>query len=75
LLSFAIKLRDGAKKPVRGSAFALLFVAVILPSVMGLAGCAAHNGFFGQRQQSYTVTITVTAGSISHSTNVTLTAE
>jgi sugar lactone lactonase YvrE len=41
-----------------------------------LTGCGTeHNGYFGQTQQSYNVTITATSGTLVHSTNVTLTVE
>jgi hypothetical protein len=40
-----------------------------------LGGCGSTNGFFGQPQKTYIVTVTVTTGTLSHSTNVTLTVQ
>ena len=46
-----------------------------LAAVAGLTGCGATNGFFGQGPQTYTVTETVTTGTVSHSSTVTLTIQ
>ena len=40
-----------------------------------LNGCGGGNGFFAQPQKSYVVVVTVATGSLSHSTNVTLTVQ
>jgi hypothetical protein len=41
--------------------------------VAGLSGCGStSSGYFGQPQQSYSVVITATSGSISHATTVVL---
>lgn len=42
-------------------------------AVSGITGCG--SGFFAQSPKSYDVTITVAAGALSHSTNVTLSVE
>jgi len=46
-----------------------------LLATLGLSGCGAGAGFFSQTQRSYTVTVTLMVGSLSHSTNVNLTVE
>jgi hypothetical protein len=46
-----------------------------LAATVGLTGCGSGNGFFGQQQGTYTVTVTATAGPVSHSTNVMLTVQ
>jgi hypothetical protein len=59
-----------------------LSVALILSfaAVSGLAGCGSGSGFFGQVQQSYTISVTGTAtgaagATLQHSTTVTLTVQ
>jgi hypothetical protein len=74
LLPFAGRLRKSGKRLGR-----LLTVLLLLGAGMavlaGLSGCGGNNGFFSQPQQSYTVTATVASGSLSHTSNVTLTIE
>jgi ABC-type glycerol-3-phosphate transport system substrate-binding protein len=53
----------------------MLLLAAGMAAVTGLSGCGSSNGFFGQPQKTYDVTVTVTAGSLSHSTNLTLTVQ
>ncbi len=36
----------------------------------GMSGCGATIGYFGQAQQSYTVTVTGTSGALSHTTTI-----
>jgi sugar lactone lactonase YvrE len=56
-----------------GRALGLLLLGVAGISLLGLAGCASHNsGYFGSAQTSYTLTITGTSGTLSHSTTVNL---
>jgi len=74
LLPFARKLRRAGKKIGAGLSLLAVF-AVTASALAGLTGCNAKNGFFSQAPQTYTVTITATCGSLSHSTNVTLTVE
>jgi len=40
-----------------------------------LTGCGVGEGIFAQPQQSYTVTVTGTSGTLSHSATVTLTVQ
>jgi hypothetical protein len=47
-------------------------MAAALTAIAGLSGCGSRNGFFGEAPRTYTVTVTVTAGSVSHSTDLTL---
>jgi hypothetical protein len=74
LLPFAGKLRRCGKRMGR-TIFWLWLLAAGAAAVTGLNGCASGNGFFGQPPKTYTVTVTVTAGTLSHSTNLTLTVE
>jgi hypothetical protein len=53
----------------------LLLLATSAAAMAGVTGCGGSNGFFAQPQKAYTVVVTVTAGSLSHSTNVTLTVQ
>lgn len=71
LLPFACRLRRAGKTLARHLLILLVAVAS-LAAVTGLSGCGTRNGFFGQTPQTYTVTVTVTAGSVSHSTDLTL---
>jgi hypothetical protein len=71
LLPFAYRMRR-ARRQLRGYAAGLLVLIASLAAVAGLTGCGSHNGFFGQTPQTYTVTVTLTAGSVSHSTDLTL---
>lgn len=53
----------------------LLFVLSGLAAIGTLSGCGSGNGLFGQVPASYTITVTATSGSITHSTNVSLNVE
>jgi hypothetical protein len=46
-----------------------------LTAMATLNGCGSVNGFFGQQQKTYIVTVTATSGSLSRSVNLTLTVE
>ena len=74
LLPFAGKLRRAGKR-MGGTISLLLLLATGAAAMTALNGCGSTNGFFGQPQKVYIVTVTVTAGTLSHSTNVTLTVE
>jgi sugar lactone lactonase YvrE len=58
---------------------ALLLIASL--GTLSLAGCGTSNGFFAQKKTpqgqatNYNVTVTVTTGSLSHSTNLVLTVQ
>jgi len=74
LLPFAGRMRRAGKRLGRGLSLALLLL-VGLAATVGLTGCGYSSGFFGQSQQTYTVTVTGTSGALAHSTTVTLTVE
>ncbi len=65
-----------------GRTISLLLMLLIGATAMAtLSGCGSNNGYFGQPQQTYTITATVTAGTagtagaVSRSTNLTLTVQ
>jgi hypothetical protein len=74
LLPFAFRLRRTGKRLSR-TLFALLITAAGLAAMSTLSGCVTGNGFFGQQQSSYTVTVTATSGPLVRSTNLTLNVE
>ncbi len=70
-LSLIGKVRRMAGKNERAAY--LLALAIVGISLIGLAGCASKNsGYFGNSQTTYTLTVTATAGTVSHSTTVNL---
>jgi sugar lactone lactonase YvrE len=72
LLPFAGRLRRAGKR-MRRTLSVLLLAAAALAVGAGVSGCGSTNsGFFGHPQQAYSVVITATSGSISHSTTVAL---
>jgi hypothetical protein len=74
LLPFAGKLRRAGRRLTQ-SASLLILLAAGVAAAAGLSSCSSSSGFFGHPQQAYTLTITATSGSVSHSTTVTLTVE
>jgi len=74
LLPFAGRMRRAARKLGRGLSLTLLLL-IGLGATVELTGCGYSSGFFGQAQQTYTVTVTGTSGALVHSTTVTLTVE
>jgi hypothetical protein len=40
-----------------------------------LSGCGITSGLFAPQQKSYTVTVTATSGTLTHSTSLTLTVK
>ncbi len=74
ILPFAQKLRRTGKR-LSGKLTFLLMLIAGTAGFTAMTGCSSSNGFFAQQQQSYTITITATSGTLSHSTNVTLTVE
>ncbi|HEY6849424.1 MAG TPA: Ig-like domain repeat protein [Terracidiphilus sp.] len=74
LLPFAGRLRGAGRRMGRMLSVILLIVAG-MAAVAGITGCGSTSGFFAQQRQSYTVTVTGTAGALSHSATVNLTVE
>jgi hypothetical protein len=75
LLPFTGRLRKSRKRLARSLSMLFLLIAGI-SAMAGLSGCGGYSsGYFGQPQKSYTILVTGTSGSLSHSTPVTLTIE
>ena len=74
LLPLAGKIRRPTGKGGRWILLSLLALASI--SIVGLTSCGGKNtGFLGNSQTSYTLTVTATSGSLSHSTTLNLTVQ
>jgi hypothetical protein len=73
LLPFAGRLRRTGKR-LRCTTTMLLLLGGAA-AAGGVIGCSSPTGLFGQKQQTYTVTVTATSGTLAHSTTVTLTVE
>jgi Bacterial Ig-like domain (group 3)/NHL repeat len=73
LLPFAGTLRRTGKRLRCATTTLLLFAAAA--ALGGVIGCSSPTGLFSQKQQTYTVTVTATSGTLSHSTTVSLTVE
>jgi hypothetical protein len=74
LLPLAATMRRLGKRLGRKMPMLILAIAC-LTAAAALGGCGSNNGFFGQPQKTYTMTVTATSGTLSHSTNLTLTVE
>jgi hypothetical protein len=74
ILPFAGRMRRAAKR-LRRAAFMLLLLIAGMAAMAGLSGCGSPSIFFTQQPQSYPVTVTVSAGTLSHSMPVTLVVE
>ena len=74
LLPFAGGMRRAGKRLGRAISVLLLMIAG-LTAMASLNGCGSSNGFFGQQQKTYVVTVIATSGRLSHSANLTLTVE
>jgi hypothetical protein len=74
LMPFVGRLRRTGKRLGR-SVSLLLLLAVGIATMAGMSGCGAKSGFFVQSQKTYTVLMTATSGTLSHSTTVTLTVK
>lgn len=73
LLPFARRLRREGKR--LGAMVSIFILAMSAMALTGLSGCGSNNGFFAVKPTSYTITITVTTGTLSHSAQVTLESE
>jgi hypothetical protein len=74
LLPFAARLRKSGKRLGKMLAVVLLAGAG-MAAIAGMSGCGSNSGFFAQPQRSYTMTVTVASGSLSHTSTITLTVE
>jgi hypothetical protein len=71
LLPFAGRLRRAGRRMSRTLPWLLAAASLVVGA--GLSGCSSTgSGFFGHPQQTYSVVVTATSGSVSHSTTVTL---
>jgi hypothetical protein len=74
LLPFASKLRRTGKRLGRTVSLVLFLVAG-MAAMAGLSGCGSTSGSFSQQQGTYSVVVTATSGTLSHSTTITLIVE
>jgi hypothetical protein len=74
LLPFAGHMRKVSRRLGQRGTLLMLLAAGFAVAV-GLSGCGGNGGFFAQASQTYTITETVTVGSLSHSATITLTVE
>jgi large repetitive protein len=71
LLLFGVGSMRKRRRALRGLFYLLVLIGAGTATSM-MSGCDSPNGFFTQSPQNYTVTITATAGSLEHTTTVTL---
>jgi len=74
ILPFAGRMRRAGKRLGR-AAFVLLLLIAGMAAMAGLSGCGSPSIFFTQQLETYPVTVTVSAGSLSHSMPITLVVE
>jgi hypothetical protein len=74
ILPFAGRMRRASKR-LRRAAFVLLLLIAGMAAMAGLSGCGSPSSFFTQQLETYPVTVTVSAGSLSHSVPITLVVE
>ena len=75
LLPFAGRFRRAGKRLGRAISV-LLLLAIGLTAMTALSGCgSASNGYFSQAPTTYTIHVTATAGTVSRSTDLTLTVQ
>ncbi|HEX2999662.1 MAG TPA: hypothetical protein VHR86_05440, partial [Armatimonadota bacterium] len=67
ILPFSGKLGRAAGRRARRNGLWLALALVSLAGMMGLAGCGAMNSGY-QAERHYSITVTATSGSVSHST-------
>jgi sugar lactone lactonase YvrE len=73
LLPFGGKIRRVFGSPLRKQQMVLLLLTGI--ALLGFTGCGVKTGFFGNPPTTYTLTVTATSGTLSHSTTLTLTVQ
>ncbi len=74
LLPLAGGMRRAGQRLGRAIPLLMLMIAG-LTTMATLNGCGPSNGFSGQPQKTYVVTVIATSGKLSHSANLTLTVE
>jgi hypothetical protein len=74
LLPFAGRMRRAAKRLNRTISI-LLFLAAGIVTLAGISGCSSNGGSSTKQTQTYTMVETVTSGTLSHSTVLTLTVD
>ena len=72
-LAGARRMRSQARRFSR--MICLLLVFGIVSATAAITGCGSTNGFFAKAPQTYNLTITATAGGLTHSATVTLKVE
>jgi sugar lactone lactonase YvrE len=75
LLLPLVGMRRRLGKTLGRTILTLFLLVAGASAIAGLSGCGTTGGFFGQGEKTYTVLITASAGSLSHSTSVTLTVQ
>jgi len=75
LLPFAGRMRKTGRKLGRLLPLLVLLISGVA-ATMGITGCGSSStGYFGQASKTYTIAVTGTSGSLTHSTTVTLTVQ
>jgi hypothetical protein len=74
ILPLAGRMRRAGKR-LRRAAFVLLLLVASMAATAGLSGCGSPSVFFSQQTETYPATVTVSAGSLSHSMPITLVVE
>jgi DNA-binding beta-propeller fold protein YncE len=64
-----------SRRRIRSTVTMVLLVALSAAGLAWLSACGSKNGFFAPQPNSYVVTVTVTTGALSHSTNLSLTVQ
>jgi lipopolysaccharide export LptBFGC system permease protein LptF len=74
LLPFAGRLRRTSKM-LRRMMLVLLLLTSGAAIMTSIGGCGGTSGYFTQQPQTYTVTVTGTEGTLSHSSTISLTVQ